>query len=126
VTEEAIALETFFARARDGVLTAIRCTGCGELHIPPRAFCPSCHARAWEPVPLSGTGTVASFTVIRVPPRRFAGAAPYAIAAVRLVEGVSLLGRVVDVPLDTLRIGLPLRFRPLVMNGETAIGFGPA
>jgi len=48
------------------------------------------------------------------------------VAVVRLDEGVSLLGRIVDVPLDGLRTGLPVRFRPLVTGEQTAVGFGPA
>jgi uncharacterized OB-fold protein len=76
-------------------------------------------------VPLSGDGAIASFTVIRVAPRGHAGDAPYAIAAVRLAEGVSLLGRVVDIPLDKLAVGLNVRFRPLRIREQTAVGFGP-
>jgi hypothetical protein len=41
-------------------------------------------------------------------------------------EGVSILGRVVDLPLERLAVGLPVRFRPLVSGGQTAVGFGPA
>jgi uncharacterized OB-fold protein len=48
------------------------------------------------------------------------------VAVVRLAEGVSLLGRITDLPLDSLRVGLPVRFRPLVSGGETMVGFGPA
>jgi hypothetical protein len=44
---------------------------------------------------------------------------------VQLEEGVSVLGRVVDIPLDQLAVGLPVRFRPIVAGGQTAIGFGP-
>jgi hypothetical protein len=33
---------------------------------------------------------------------------------------------VVDVPLDTLAIGMPVRFRPIVVKDRPAIGFGPA
>ena len=78
------------------------------------------------PVPLSGEGTIASFTVIRVAPRAHAADAPYAIAAVQLKEGVSLLGRLIDIPLERLAIGLPVRFRPFTRGGQTAVGFGPA
>jgi len=45
---------------------------------------------------------------------------------VRLREGVSLLGRVVGVPLDALAVGLPVRFRPLVVKDRSVVGFGPA
>lgn len=121
-----ITLKAFFEEARAGRLTGIRCSRCGELAIPPKEFCAACHERAWEPIPLAGHGTIASFTVIRIPPRGRAPEAPYAVAVVRLDEGVSLLGRVVDIPLDALKVGLPVRFRPLVHDNQTVVGFGPA
>jgi len=126
VTEPVITLSHFFEKAREGQLTAVRCGRCGELAVPPKEFCPSCAQRAWEPVDLSGEGTIASYTVIRVAPRAHAADVPYAIAAVQMKEGVSFLGRVVDVPLDKVAVGLPVRFRPLVNDGQTAVGFGPA
>ena len=115
----------FFEKAAGGQLCAVRCGRCGALAIPPREFCPECSERAWQPAALSGDGTIASFTVIRVAPKGYAGEVPYAIAAVQLKEGVSLLGRVVDIPLEKLKIGLPVHFRPLTKNGLTAVGFGP-
>jgi len=126
VTDAVVNLKDFFAEVRAGRLTAIRCTQCGELAIPPKEFCASCGKHAWESVPLAGDGTIASYTVIRVAPRGHVGQTPYAVAVVRLTEGVSLLGRVTDLPLESLRVGLPVRFRPLVSGGETMVGFGPA
>jgi uncharacterized OB-fold protein len=126
VTEPAITARAFFERARAGELTALRCGACGELAIPPKQLWPAGHARAWQPVPLAGEGTIASFTVIRIAPRAHAADVPYAIAAVRLKEGVSMLGRIVDIPLDKVAVGLPVRFRPLVVQDQTAVGFGPA
>lgn len=119
-------LHRFFEEARAGRLTGIRCGRCGDLALPPKEFCPACGERSWEAVALGGDGAVASYTVIRVAPRGFTGQTPYAIAVVHLTEGPSLIGRVVDVPLDALRIGLAVRFRPLVEGTQTLIGFGPA
>jgi uncharacterized OB-fold protein len=126
VTESSITARAFFERARAGQLTALRCGSCGELAIPPRQLCPACHTRAWQPVDLRGEGTIASFTVIRIAPRAHAGDAPYALAVVKLREGVSILGRIVDIPVDKVGVGLPVRFRPLVIGNQTAVGFGPA
>jgi len=126
VAEPVVTLRHFFERARAGQLTGVRCGKCGELAIPPKELCPACGERAWQPVPLAGEGTIASFTVIRVAPRAYAADVPYAIAAVKLKEGVSLLGRIVDIPFEKLAIGLPVRFRPLVKDDQTAVGFGPA
>jgi hypothetical protein len=121
-----ITLKGFFEEAREGRLSAIRCGSCGELAIPPKELCPSCHERRWELVPLQGTGSVASFTVIRIPPRGRLSEAPYAVAVVKLDEGVSLLGRIVDIPLDALTAGLSVRFRPLLLGDQVIISFGPA
>jgi uncharacterized OB-fold protein len=126
VTGNVLTLKDFFEEARAGHLTGIRCGRCGALAIPPKEFCDQGHPREWQPVALEGAGTVVSFTVIRVAPRGRSGEAPYAVAVVRLTEGVSLLGRVVDIPFDTLKAGLPVRFRPLEIDGRTMIGFGPA
>ena len=126
MTDAVVNLKDFFAEVRAGRLTAIRCTQCQELAIPPKEFCASCGKRAWESVPLAGHGTISSFTVIRVAPRGHVGQTPYAVAVVRLAEGVSLLGRVTDLPLESLRVGLPVRFRPIATGEQTLVGFGPA
>jgi uncharacterized OB-fold protein len=116
----------FFAGVREGKLTGLRCTACGALAVPPKAFCEACGKLGWETVALSGDGVVESFTVIRVAPRKFTGDVPYAIAAVRLAEGVSLLGRVVDTPVDEVTVGMAVKFRPIVDDDRTAISFVPA
>jgi uncharacterized OB-fold protein len=111
-TGGALTLKEFFDGVRAGRLTVQRCGGCGTLAVPPKAFCPVCHRREWGRAALEGAGEVASYTVIRVPPGRLAAEAPYAIVVVRFPEGVSLLGRLTGLPLDALRVGLPVRFVP--------------
>jgi uncharacterized OB-fold protein len=121
-----VTLKGFFEQVRAGHLTALRCAGCGELAVPPKELCPSCHERRWQSVPLDGAGTITSYTVIRIPPRGRLSEAPYAVAVVKLSEGVSLLGRIVDLPLGSLQAGLPVRFRPVLVGEQTIVGFGPA
>ncbi len=123
MSEAAITLKGFFDRAREGRLTGIRCGGCHEVSIPPKEFCAGCGTRAWEVVPLSGEGTLASYTVIRVAPAQHVADAPYAVGVVKLKEGAAIFGRIVDVPFDKLSVGLALRFRPILVNEQTAIGF---
>jgi uncharacterized OB-fold protein len=125
-TESPITARAFFERVRAGRLTALKCGSCGELAIPPRQLCPACHAKAWQPVDLRGEGTIASFTIIRVAPRAHAGDAPYALAVVKLREGVSILGRLADIPLEKVSVGLPVRFRPLLIGNQPTVGFGPS
>ena len=120
-----VTVKGFFERARDGRLTGIKCGGCGEIASPPKEFCASCGTRAWELVPLSGEGTLASYTIIRVAPTQHAADAPYAVGVVKLKEGASIFGRIVDVPFDKLAVGLELRFRPIVVRDQTSVGFAP-
>ena len=124
MSDAAPTLKRFFERAREGSLTGIRCRQCADVAIPPKEFCAACGARSWEPIALSGEGTLASYTIIRVAPARHIADAPYAVGVVRLKEGASIFGRIVDVPFEKLAIGLPLRFRPLVVDGQAAVGFG--
>jgi len=100
------------AAVRAGRLVVQRCVGCGTLAVPPKAVCPVCEATQWEGAALGGDGEVVSFTVIRVPPGRLAAEAPYVIVVARMVEGVSLLGRLVGAPIETAHVGLPVRFVP--------------
>ena len=134
-----ITLRTFFEQARAGVLTAIRCEQCGALAMPPRESCATCQARAWATVALSGRGTIASFSIIAeepavapegrtdVPDPAHAPASDgrRAVALVALSEGVSVYGRLVDIPLEELAVGLPVKFLPLMDNEYTAVAFGP-
>ena len=97
----ALTVGQFFDGVRAGRLVVQRCVGCGTLAVPPKAVCPVCEATQWEGAPLGGDGEVVSFTVIRVPPGRLAAEAPYVIVVARMVEGVSLLGRLVGAPIET-------------------------
>jgi uncharacterized OB-fold protein len=134
-----ITLRAFFEQARAGVLTAIRCEQCGALAMPPREACAACQAHAWAVVVLSGRGTIASFTIVTEgrmvapeertvalePPRDPSEPRRRAVAVVTLTEGVSMHGRLVDIPLEQIAVGLPVRFRPLVDAEHTAVAFGP-
>jgi uncharacterized OB-fold protein len=107
-----LTLREFFEGVRAGRLTVQRCAGCGALAVPPKALCPACHGREWERVTPAGEGEVTAFTVIRVGPGPRAAEAPYAILVVRFAAGVSLLGRTSGIPLEALRVGLPVRLVP--------------
>jgi uncharacterized OB-fold protein len=114
------ATEPFFAAAREGVLKVRRCVECHKLHWYPRPLCPYCYGDTqWETA--SGLGTLYSVTVTRRGKPK-----PFALAYVRLDEGVTLLSHVVDCELDALRIGQRLKvvFKP-AQDGWTIPMFTP-
>jgi uncharacterized OB-fold protein len=102
------ATEPFWAAAKEGVLKFRRCTACAKPNWYPRAVCPYCFGDTdWEAS--KGTGEIYSVSVTRR-----AGPIPFAIAYVRLDEGVTMLTNITDCDLDALKIGqrVKLVFKP--------------
>jgi uncharacterized OB-fold protein len=84
-----------------------RCEACSALRTPPGPACYDCGSTAWTGVPARGTGTLFSYTVHHHPPL-LGFETPHAIGLVELDEGVRLLGAMESVPIDRIRIGMPL------------------
>ncbi len=91
--------EPFFKAAKEGRFLIKRCTSCAKPHWYPRPLCPYCLGET-EWIEASGRGTIYSVSVTRR-----AGPQAYAIAYVRLDEGVTMLTNIVDADFDTLKIG---------------------
>ena len=82
-----------------GELPIQRCGACGKPNMYPRYACPHCQSEdlGWQKA--AGGGTLMSFTVLRAgAPEGFESELPYALAVVKLDEGVQLLGRLVPDP----------------------------
>jgi uncharacterized OB-fold protein len=80
------------------MLTARRCTECGRLALETGRPCPFCGSHGGSTLALSGRGRLLSWTVIRVPPARYAEEAPYAIGLLELPEGLRLTARLAGDP----------------------------
>jgi len=107
----------------EGPLTAVpeagsrlhgsRCAGCAVAVYPADPACPRCGGPA-DPVALSDTGTLWTWTVQRYAPKSppyvvpDAGFGPFAVGYVELPDGVRVLA-VLDVPPEDVTIGMPLR-----------------
>ena len=86
--------DAFNEALAEGRLTIQSCNNCGKPNMYPRYRCPFCQSNDLEYVEAEGTGTLLTYTVVRaVPPAGFEDDLPYALGAVRLAEGVQLLGR---------------------------------
>lgn len=88
---------------QQGQLIASRCPACERLTFPPRSLCPNCWSQT-RILPLQGTGTLETFTVIwrgktPVPP-------PYAVGSVALDERLRILLPIVAKDLSDLRVGM--------------------
>ena len=90
----------FWAGTAAGKLLVKHCSACGKPHWYPRPHCPFCMSDKTVWKQSGGTGSIYTFSV-----SRRVGPVPYAIAYVRLDEGVTMLTNIVDCDLDAIRIG---------------------
>lgn len=117
----------YWEAAADGRLLVQRCPACERKQLPPVAACPACGERGLGWTAASGRGVVHTYTVLhRAYHPGFADAVPYNVSIIELEEGPLLLSNVVELPLDRLRIGLPVRvvFEP-VGDGLALPKFAP-
>lgn len=97
----------FWTGGAEGRLNIMRCQQCLHYIHPPAPCCPCCMSRAVVPQPVSGTGTVLTFT-INYHPWTPDMAVPFAVAIVELDEqpGLRLTTNIVDCPMDQVSIGM--------------------
>jgi len=122
-------LETaeFWDACAQGRLVVPRCQDCREYIWYPRLFCPHCSSMRVAYEPVSGAGTVYSFTIVRKGNGPYREFAPYVIAYVELAEGPRLMTNIVGVPVEQVHVGMPVRvvFEP-APEGDAIPRFTPA
>ncbi|GAB3765945.1 hypothetical protein FB382_001987 [Nocardioides ginsengisegetis] len=99
--------EFFWDGTAAGELRIQSCNACGALRFPPGPACPDCGALDRGHVVASGRGTVFSYVVHRHPPVPGRDL-PILIAVVDLEEGVRMVGELVNVEPDDIKIGMPV------------------
>ena len=100
----------FYERAAStGLLHLQRCTDCATWRHPPRLMCGACGSNAWTWESVSGRGRVFTWTTThRAVDPAFADEMPYAILVVELEEGPRVVGNLVDLRPEELRLDLPV------------------
>lgn len=81
-------------------------------------------AERYEPVPLSRTGTVWSYTIQRYRPKSppYAGPEafrPWPVAYVEIAGEVIVETRLTDVPFDEIRIGMPVELTQIPLDPDS-------
>lgn len=119
--------EFFWSSGADGTLRLLGCQSCERLHHPPLPRCPFCQHTDVAPRPVSGRGTVATFTVNHQP--FMPGfALPYVIAFVELDEDptIRLTTNIVGCDPTDVYIGMPVRVVFEEYDGHYVPLFTPA
>lgn len=139
------AVEGWFTTGPEPALTGSRCTTCESVYFPPvgeGAFCrnPACDGAEFATAELARRGRIWSYTDAQYqPPAPYVPASdpyePFALAAVELPEGITVLGQVAqgygvadlrvgaeaELVVETLHDDLLIwRWKPVVEMGEEA------
>lgn len=119
----------FWDAARRHELALQRCRDCGAFQHPPGPVCRRCAGEALNFVPVSGRGTVYSYTVTYhnfVP--GFEWDVPFAIALVAIEEqpDVRLLANLREVDVNHVEVGMRVEVVFEARNGTTLPQFRPA
>jgi uncharacterized OB-fold protein len=116
----------FWAGTAAGELRIQRCGKCGTLRHPPGPMCPRCRKPQQAPggeggyAVAAGTGEVYSYVVHHHPPVP-GKTLPFVVALVELPEGVRIVGELLGVRPDQVRVGLPVRAEFVRVDDELAL-----
>ena len=92
----------------EGTLIGFRCRECGVSVFGPATFCQACTSFDLAPADLGRTGTLYSYTIVRIPPAGWPGPVPYILGQVELPAGPQVLAEVIDCEHSELSIGMPV------------------
>jgi len=107
VQRDAATAEFFDAAAR-GELLIRRCVGCGHHNAPQSSTCAACHSDDLTWTAATGTGAIASWSVMHGRPRDGGPAPRTVVAIVELDEGPWLHAQLVGADPDTVSTGQPV------------------
>ena len=116
----------FWAGTAAGELRIQRCGNCGALRHPPGPMCPRCREPRRPPggaggyAVAAGTGEVYSYVVHHHPPVP-GKTLPFVVALVELPEGVRIVGELLGVRPDQVRVGLPVRAEFVRVDDELTL-----
>ena len=102
------AKQEFIDSVKSGNVLARKCKKCGELHLATVYFCQNCGNKEFENAVIEGKGSIATYTIITVPPAGFEKYTPYAWVVLKLenselrVSGfMSRIAKPADLPVGT-------------------------
>ena len=103
-------------------LMGSRCSDCNETTLGTSRVCPNCGGSKLATMPLSNSGTLWTYTIVRhKPPGDYRGPdpfVPFAMGLVELPEGLRVLAPLEGDP-SRMKIGMPVRFRAFVRTGAS-------
>ncbi|HJM01082.1 MAG TPA: OB-fold domain-containing protein [Nitrosopumilus sp.] len=82
--------EQMIENAKQGKILTHKCSSCNHLHLSTVYYCQKCGSKGFEDKILDGVGSVATYTIITVPPAGFEKYTPYAFVVLQLDDDSGL------------------------------------
>lgn len=112
----------FWSSARERGLKLQRCDRCHEFRYYPSPICHFCSSDAFTWTPVSGAGTIYSYTILeRAKGNPFEADVPIAIVLVELAEGPVLMSNLVDYDPERITIGQRVTLDYADVNDEITL-----
>ncbi len=104
-------------------MEAAECSNCSTVSFPPRLVCEFCGERDFNEYDLPESGTVKTYTVIRVPPDKFDEEAPYVIGIIELEGDLRITSQITGCDIEDVEIGMEVKaeFRRIQEDGEAGM-----
>ena len=98
----------------EGRLMLQSCADCGRGFFYPRPLCPHCWSASLTWIAAAGRGEVVAFSLIYRPNHpAFFAETPIALDEIRIMEGVTLLARIIGANPSELRSGMAVHLVPM-------------
>lgn len=99
-----------------------RCRDCAKVWFPIGPVCPKCLSMDFDWTQMSGRGVIHNYVVYhRAWMPFFEKRLPYAVVQVELEEGPRLTTNLIGVPLDEIKIGMPVKAAYEDATGEITL-----
>jgi uncharacterized protein len=95
------------------------CKECGAKFFPPRSDCSVCLSDEMDWFPISGEGTLISFTTAMFAPAGFERDVPYRLGVAEFADGMKVFGRMdSSLPDDAVAVGMKIKIRTVDLGDE--------
>ena len=126
--EKSFTVKSFYDFLEKKKLMGVKCLDCGHLMAPPRMICTKCSGKRLDWFEFRGDGKLETFTVISVAPTFLKDKAPYVLGIVKLEDGPTITGRIINVnpnKPESIKIGMKVRADFVQELGQTILAFKP-
>lgn len=112
-------VEQFVEFLKSNEIRGTVCKECGAKFFPPRSDCSVCLSDQMDWFPISGAGTLISFTKAMFAPAGFEKDVPYSLGVAEFADGLKIFGRIDrSLPDEAVKAGMKVKIRTVDLGNE--------